>query len=83
MDSLDSELQPQIGRKVEESSNEKVAESPSPYSDDDFMVEAPADSGDPDLVLSISTADHSVGAVSSVRPTSLDLVGSGAAPSAV
>ena len=63
MGSLDSELQLPIGRKIEESSNEKVADSPPPYSEDDLMVQTPAESGDPDLVLSISTADHSVGAV--------------------
>jgi len=80
LESLESDLQPQIGKKVDSVSG-RVTESPPPYSEVDPMVVSPPDETDQTLVPVDSTSDPGVGQVTSVRPTSLDLNGSGAAPS--
>jgi len=81
--SLEADLQPQIGRKVEESPNRRATESPPPYSEVDPMVMAPPDSLDIDSVKTdLPSATSELGQTTSIRPTSLDLTGPGPAPSA-
>jgi len=68
LDSLESDLQPQIGstapgRQV----NDRVTESPPPYSEVDPMVQGQA----------VTSAHQGGGSVASIRPTSLDLRGGG------